>query len=545
MWNTHRSFCVQSFVRGWRSLVGSADKVCPCGVPLMTSFGDKADAVIVYLDWELKDGAGAVLTVAQRTTAFEEWVSRMLVKSLKWEKSDADTWVTAVIKPNSLTCCSELLDALNTDHVPRSTWVTTYTSTKLKLRDNATLNILHTLVKAEIKSLGNTASRTAEGHVTGSHTGDATQLLMALALGSKTGSKFGMNMSAFPGLAQSVAETKRVRREQLRQALKKTGLEQLFDEVLPGEQVMMAVDNGLASGNEHVAISINDLVELFDEWTPESDTGIGGDSEESAQNKSKPPKGEAWGLSHHLLKLLVFMVALRLRDQVDEAHVYNMLYFVLKHYRSEGNKEVGMHYAQSLFNRLHKKSWWKSQGTLKEALQNVNKDVLESLRLKYPKVDKSSSKGAAQGKGSLGGGKGAKPFYGKGDRSSSGKGAFGGQSGASSWDRTPVRSRSRSRGRAGKDRKGDKDGKGKKEFGGKGDKDGGKSGGKNSDPRVQKAFQLSKEGQKYCPFWQIGNCRFGKDCKFFNECYLCRSDRHGANKCPNLSSGDAGRRLGM
>ena len=507
----------------------------------MTSFGDKADAVIVYLDWELKDNAGADLTVAQRTTQFEEWVSRMLVKSLKWQKGDADTWVTAVIKPNSLTCCSELLDALNTEHVPRDSWVTTYTSTKLKLRDNATLNILYTLVKAEIKSLGNTASRTVDGHVAGGASGDPNHaLLMALALGAKS-NRLGMNMSAFPGLAQSVAETKRVRREQSRQALKKTHLEHLFDEVLPGEQVMMAVDNGLASGNEHVAVSINDLVELFDEWTPESDMGVGGDSEESAQTKSKPPKGEAWGLSHHLLKLLVFMVALRLRDQVDEAHVYNMLYFVLKHYRSEGNKEVGMHYAQSLFNRLHKKSWWKSQGTLKEALQTVNKDVLESLRPKYPKVDKSSSKGASQGKGASGGGKGNKSFYGRGDRSFSGG---KGPSGSSNWERVAARSRSRSRGRTSKG-KGDKDGKGKKEFGGKGDKDGGKSGGRNSDPRVQKAFQLSKEGEKYCPFWQIGNCRFGKDCKFYNDCYICRSDRHGANKCPTLSSNEAKRRLGM
>ena len=176
---------------------------------------------------------------------------------------------------------------------------------------------------------------------------------MALAIGNqKSGSRIGsgLNMSSFPGLAQSVAETKRVRREQLRQALKKQKLESLFDEVLPGEQVMIAVDNGLASGNEHVAVTINDLVELFDEWTSESDTG-GGDAEESPQTKSKPPKGEAWGLSHHLLKLLVFMVALRLREQVDAAHVYNMLYFVPKHYRSEGNKEVGMHYAQYLFNR--------------------------------------------------------------------------------------------------------------------------------------------------------------------------------------------------
>ena len=155
----------------------------------MTSFGDKADAVIVHLDWELKDNAGADPTVAQRTTQFEEWVSRMLVKSLKWQKGDADTWVTAVIKPNSLTCCSELLDALNTEHVPRDSWVTTYTSTKLKLRDNATLNILYTLVKAEIKSLGNTASRTVDGHVAGGASGDPNHaLLMALARYEHVGS---------------------------------------------------------------------------------------------------------------------------------------------------------------------------------------------------------------------------------------------------------------------------------------------------------------------------------------------------------------------
>ena len=170
--------------------------------------------------------------------------------------------------------------------------------------------------------------------------------------------------------------------------------------------------------------------------------------------------------------------------------------------------------------------------------------MLESLRLKDPKVDKSSSKGAAQGKGAPGGGKGNKSFYGQGGRSFSGKGPSGGPYGSSSWERVAVRSRSRSRGRTGKG-KGDKDGKGKKEFGGKGDKDGGKSGGRNSDPRVQKASQLSKEGEKYCPFWQIGNCRFGKDCKFYNECYICRSDRRGANKCPTLSSNEAKRRLGM
>ena len=284
------------------------------------------------------------------------------------------------------------------------------------------------------------------------------------------------------------------------------------------------------------------LVELFDEWTPESDTG-GGDAEELPQTKSKPPRGEAWGLSHHLLELLVWMVALRLREQVDEAHVYNMLYFVLKHYRSEGNKEVGMHYAQYLFNRLHRKSWWKSQGTLKEASLNVNKDVLESLRLKYPKVDKFAfPKGGKGNQGGQGGGKSTTYKGEQRERSS----YYKGSPSQSTWDRPKGRSRSRSQRREPKGGKAEY-GKGKKDDGAKGDggKKGGKPGGKNSDPRVQKAFEICKAGQKYCPFWQIGNCRFGKDCKFYNEGYLCRSDRHGANKCPNLSSGDAGKRLGM
>ena len=127
----------------------------------------------------------------------------------------------------------------------------------------------------------------------------------------------------------------------------------------------------------------------------------------------------------------------------------------------------------------------------------MNKDVLESLRLKYPKIEKgSTAKGTSLGKGNQWGGKGNKPC-GKGDRPS-----YKGSPSPSSWDRPAVRSRSRARGRGGGDRKGDKkDAKGKKELGGKGDgKDGGKFGGKNSDPRVQKAFQLGKQGEKYCPF---------------------------------------------
>ena len=286
------------------------------------------------------------------------------------------------------------MDALNPEIVDRSKWVTEnhsgdtgpHKSKALALRDDSILNTLSTLVKAELKALATHGTRIPTSQIE-EGMDQSNQLMMALALGGR-GLPRGVNLSSFPGLIQGIAETKRVRREQLRQALTKVGLDTLFDEILPGEPVMIAIDNGLASGTEHVAVSINDLVELFDEWTPESETGMGGAQVDENPQVKKPPKGEAWGLSHHLLKLLVFMIGLRLREKVDESHVYNLLYFVLKHYRSEGNKEGGMHYAQALFNRLHKKSWWKTQGTLKTHLESVNKDVLESLRLKYPKVDR-------------------------------------------------------------------------------------------------------------------------------------------------------------
>ena len=81
----------------------------------------------------------------------------------------------------------------------------------------------------------------------------------------------------FPGLSQKVAENRRVRREQLRQLLKKTKLMGLFDETLPGDKVMKAIDTGLAGGNEHVAADINDTVALYDEWVPQAELQSAGD----------------------------------------------------------------------------------------------------------------------------------------------------------------------------------------------------------------------------------------------------------------------------
>ena len=70
---------------------------------------------------------------------------------------------------------------------------------------------------------------------------------------------------------QQVAKSNRVRREQLKNLVKKVKLDDIFDELLPGDKVMESLDASLAGGNEHVSVSINDIVELFDEWCPRSD----------------------------------------------------------------------------------------------------------------------------------------------------------------------------------------------------------------------------------------------------------------------------------
>ena len=70
--------------------------------PHTVSFGDSAEAIKVYAEWELKDPVTKhILTLAQRTAAFEAWVSRMLVKTFHWEETAADVWVAEVFTPTS------------------------------------------------------------------------------------------------------------------------------------------------------------------------------------------------------------------------------------------------------------------------------------------------------------------------------------------------------------------------------------------------------------------------------------------------------------
>ena len=98
--------------------------VMPVADAQAVSFGASAAAIKVYAEWELKDPVTKhILTLAQRTAAFEAWVSRMLVKTFHWEQDAADLWVAEVIHPNQLTCCSELMDALKdspySDHITK------------------------------------------------------------------------------------------------------------------------------------------------------------------------------------------------------------------------------------------------------------------------------------------------------------------------------------------------------------------------------------------------------------------------------------------
>ena len=78
----------------------------------------------------------------------------------------------------------------------------------------------------------------------------------------------GLDMTMFPGLSQEVAESKRVRREQLRKLIKDRALESLYDELLPGEKVMKAIDKAF-DGDA-------DVVELV---------GLAGDDDEVASHR--------------------------------------------------------------------------------------------------------------------------------------------------------------------------------------------------------------------------------------------------------------------
>ena len=217
-----------------------------------------------------------------------------------------------------------------------------------------------------------------------------------------------------------------------------------------------------------------------------------------------------------------------------------MLYFVMKTYRNEGNKEVGMHYAQSLLNRLHKKSWWKSQGSLKDALKEPNEEVLKSLRTQYPRQSKGSpppAKGGGKGKG-LG-----KEKPGKSEWGAYPRGRGDGWTPEKPVPRREVPDRSRSRGRRESTYKRD----GGKDLGKGKDASRGGTGKGSLDPRVRRIYSICKDKKEgKCPYYQSKTCQFsaGRCSLRDHKCYLCGGN-HGAIDCHKLSWDEIKKKLGM
>ena len=203
-----------------------------------------------------------------------------------------------------------------------------------------------------------------------------------------------------------------------------------------------------------------------------------------------------------------------------------------------------MHYAQSLLNRLHKKSWWKNQGSLKDALLEPNEEVLKSLRNQYPRPSKGApppAKGGGKGKGA------GKEKPGKNDWSHQsalmyprGRGDDWTPQKQGQRRDTSDRSRSRERKDAYKHDLGKDGGKGK---------DGGRGGsGKGPiDPRVRRIYSICKDKRegKY-PYYQCKTCQFsaGRCSLGDHKCFLCGGN-HGAIDCHKLSWDETKKTLGM
>ena len=248
------------------------------------SAGDTGEPVSVFTWWELTDETDNVtpLDADGRKAAFEGWVERMLVKSARWDAARAKEFVVKVIRFGGFTCCFDLHAALDPKTRNLREWVTDYPDKKLKLSDHGVCNLLYTLLSTEVAGMTQTSSRIPTG-VVGIQDPMQQMLMMSAAL---TGGKTSVGgMGLVPGYSQAVSEAKRVRRVRLEQLLKSAKMEKLFDEALPPYKVIESLESSLTAGDEHVQFNINDMVELFDEWLPESD--------ESSEKVRKPPKGEA------------------------------------------------------------------------------------------------------------------------------------------------------------------------------------------------------------------------------------------------------------
>ena len=200
----------------------------------MSSYSDSAKPLAVYLDWECKDANGDPIGTSERKKLFTAWVTRMMKKTALMDQQEADDWVRDVITPNGLTSVHELAVAANIKYTERLSWITTFVAggpgdpmhKKLRLRDQSLPNDLMYLAEAELKTLGTGSSSRS---VANNESTGTQNLMLAMAFMNQRGNASGLDVTMFPGLSQQFAETKRVRREQLKNLVKSVKLDDLYD----------------------------------------------------------------------------------------------------------------------------------------------------------------------------------------------------------------------------------------------------------------------------------------------------------------------------
>jgi hypothetical protein len=325
----------------------------------------------------------------------------------------------------------------------------------------------------------------------------------------------------------------------LRKRLKDAGLEGLFEEIPPDPTLVELIDRAYNTGSNHPSINVNDRVERVEEPRMlEEDLDTDDEKDEKNRSKAnKPKKGDAWGLAHHLMKVLVFLATLRLRDVIKEVDVLNCMFIICKTHREE-SREIGLHYLQRLLDYLHQSQTYTDKGGLSKWLKEPQEVILKKLRKSY----RVSENGEFLGKG-LGKGPGQrKKGKDKGDPKGLGKGPFtrlprGARrqvylqnQDQEVQDETPVH---KGGGKGGDDRK------------------------SKVNPNVlstelQAAFKKAKvtkssDNRGICPFYTVGGnagCNFGKDCRFAHECLIDKG-RHPTKDCPDLHSSKAKKILGL
>jgi len=315
--------------------------------------------------------------------------------------------------------------------------------------------------------------------------------------------------------------------EKLRVRLKKTGLEALFEEVIPEFALVEMLDTVYNSGQAHPSVNINDKVRLFTERRSEQD-----EAWEGRTDKKGPPKGESFGLAHHGQKLLIFLVALRVRGVLKEVDLINVFFIMLKVYREE-SREIGLHYVQEVMDHLNKTCLWSDKGDLGSHFKEPEDKVVRRLEKAFPKTQ------SRKGEDGVSMWEKAKPSKGKGRK---------GQ-----WE-TPTKPGRPSPGRRGDrrrdspPRRGDRRGEDRSRSRPRKGADKGKGDGKGSSlsqqsTEVKAAFSLAKKEGKVCHFYQIGTCHFDP-CRATHACVIC-GKHHGANKCPDIKSNKAKKLLGL